>query len=72
MHLIYIDESGNTGNNLLPMTAMQTIAALADPLIHRGNEAMPDILAWLQGQYQSGAARGSATGTKKGSNRTNH
>ena len=54
-----------------PMSGpMQTIAALADPLIHRGNEAMPDILAWLQGQYQSGAARGIATGTKKGSNHT--
>lgn len=54
-----------------PMSSpMQTIAALADPLIHRGNEAMPDILAWLQGQYQNGAARGNATGTKKGSNRT--
>lgn len=49
---------------------MQTIAALADPLIHRGNEAMPDVLAWLQGQYKSGAARGNATGTKKGSNHT--
>jgi len=51
---------------------MQTIAGLADPLIHRGNEAMPDILAWLQGQYRTeiGAARGRATGTKKGPNRT--
>lgn len=48
------------------------VAALADPLIHRGSEAMPDVLAWLQGQYQSeiGAARGIATGTKKGSNHT--
>ena len=50
--------------------AMETIASLADPLIHRGNEAMPDVLAWLQGQYKSGAARGNATGTKKGSNHT--
>jgi len=58
MHLIYFDESGNTGNNL------------TDPLIHGGNEAMPDVLAWLQGQYKSGAARGSATGTKKGPNHT--
>lgn len=49
---------------------MQTIAGLADSLIHRGNEAMPDILAWLQEHYKSGAARGNATGTKKGSNRT--
>jgi len=39
-------------------------------LNHRGNEAMPVILAWLQGLNQSGAARGNATGTKKGSNRT--
>ena len=49
---------------------MQTISELADPLIHRGNEAMPDVLAWLQGQYKNGAARGNATGTKKGSNHT--
>jgi hypothetical protein len=54
-----------------PMSGpMQTIAALADPLIHKDNEAMPDVLAWLQGWYQSGAARGNATGTKKGSNHT--
>lgn len=48
----------------------QTIAELADPLIHRGNEAMPDVLAWLQGRYKAGAARGSATGTEKGPNHT--
>jgi len=41
-----------------------TVASLADPLIQRGNESMPDVLKWLQDQYKKGAARGNASGTK--------
>lgn len=44
--------------------ANQAVSALADPLVTRGREAMPDVLAWLQSQYKEGAARGQASGTE--------
>jgi len=44
------------GRKLSP--AAEAISNLADPLIQRGTESMPDVLAWLQDQYKKGAARG--------------
>ena len=48
----------------------EVISGLAEPLLHRGPEGMPDVLGWLQQQYKKGAARGNASGTEKGPNLT--
>lgn len=32
--------------------AAGTVSSLAEPLLHRGRESMPDILVWLQQQYK--------------------
>ena len=71
MHLIYFDESGNSGANLAdtaqPVFARKfeeqklgsrlkpvdiSWAGLAEPLVHRGDEMLPDVLAWLTDQQK--------------------
>lgn len=55
MHLSYFDESGNTGNNLTddnqPVFVLCALAVPADRWQLIGS-TMPDVLAWLQGQYK--------------------
>lgn len=36
----------------------QSCAPLIEPLIHRGDEKLTDVLAWLTGEQKKGAARG--------------
>jgi len=48
----------------------QTIIPWVKPLIHRGEEAMPDVLAWLASQQKKGAAREINLGNGKGPKHT--
>lgn len=81
MHFIYLDEAGNTGNNLkdrtrslplqlcdlctyavrrleeqqagMPVKPLdQTLIPWIRPLIHRGKEPLPDVLAWLESRQK--------------------
>jgi hypothetical protein len=39
-------------------------ASMVEPLVHRGDEKLPDVLAWLTEEQKKGAARGSRHGVE--------
>lgn len=61
-------EEEKTGLKIKPID--EHLIPLVQPLIHRGNESMPDVLAWLEEMQKKGAARELLTGPEKGPNRT--
>jgi hypothetical protein len=61
-------EEDKAGHKIKPID--KSIIPWVKPLIHRGAESMPDVLAWLVSQQKKGAAREISLGNGEGPKHT--